>query len=305
MRKLLIASCLLCAAGAVAFWLFTAPRTIAADDLPDYNGDPAKGRYMFHASGCAPCHAAPGAKGGDKLRLSGGHGLKGPFGTFYASNISPDPTHGIGGWTDAEFVNAVMRGVSPEGRHYYPAFPYLSYQRMKVEDVLDLKAFMDTLPAVAGEVPPHDLPLPLRLRRGLGLWKALYLDYAPFVPDPAADAQVNRGAYLVNGPGHCGECHTPRNAFGGPDTGQAFAGSPAPNARDSVPNITPHEDGIGRWSVKQIKIALKLGLLPNFEAFGGTMIPVQENMAELTDEDREAIAVYLLSLPPLPNAPKR
>ncbi len=301
MRRSLIASCLLGTAGVAVFWLLTMPRTIAAGDLPDYGGDPAKGRHLFYASGCASCHAAPGAKGDDKLKLSGGLGLESPFGTFYASNISPDPTHGIGGWTTAEFVNAVMRGVSPESRHYYPAFPYLSYQRMTVEDVLDLKAFMDTLPAVAGDAPPHDLPLPLRLRRGLGLWKALYMDYAPFTPDPAASAQINRGAYLVTGPGHCGECHTPRDFLGGPDADRAYAGSPAPKAKDSVPNITQHKDGIGDWSIRQITTALKLGLLPNFESFGGTMIPVQENMAELPEEDLQAIAAYLKSLPPKPN----
>ena len=142
------------------------------------------------------------------------------FGTFVAPNISPDKAHGIGGWTTLEFVNAVMRGVSPEGRHYYPAFPYMSYQRMKIADVVDLKAFIDTLPAVAGDAPPHDLPLLFRFRRGLGLWKALYMDYAPFMPVPGADEQVNRGAYLVNGPGHCGECHTPRDLFGGPEAGR-------------------------------------------------------------------------------------
>ena len=154
MRKFLIASCLLGVTGAAVFWLLTMPRTIAADDLPDHGGDLAKGEYIFHAAGCASCHAAPGAKGEDKLRLSGGLGLKSPFGTFVVPNISTDKTHGIGGWTTVQFVNAVMRGVSPDGRHYYPAFPYLSYQRMTLTDVLDLKAFIDTLPAVASDAPP-------------------------------------------------------------------------------------------------------------------------------------------------------
>jgi mono/diheme cytochrome c family protein len=173
MRKFLIASCLLGAAGAAIFWLLTMPHIIAASDLPDDSGDAAKGRYVFFEAGCASCHAAPGTKGAEKLKLAGGLGLKTPFGTFVAPNISPDPTHGIGGWTTAQFVNAVMRGVAPDGSHYYPAFPYMSYQRMKLTDVIDLKAFIDTLPAVASDAPPHDLPLPFRLRRGLGLWKAL------------------------------------------------------------------------------------------------------------------------------------
>jgi len=305
MRRLLIASSLLFVAGAFVFWLLTMPQTIAADDLPDHAGDPARGGYIFYASGCASCHAAPGAKDDDKLRLAGGLGLKSPFGTFVAPNISPDQTHGIGGWTPLQFVNAVMRGVSPDGGHYYPAFPYMSYQRMELTDVLDLKAFIDTLPAVAGDAPPHDLRLPFRLRRGLGLWKALYMDYAPFAPVPGADPQLNRGTYLVTGPGHCGECHTPRDRFGGPDPDWAFAGAPAPESKDDVPNITPHADGIGDWAIEDIASALKTGILPDFETFGGTMTAVQENMAELTSEDREAIAAYLKSLPPKPSRRKK
>ncbi len=305
MRKLLIASGLLGAAGAIAFWLLTIPQTIGAIELPDYGGDPVKGRDVFYASGCASCHAAPGAKGDDKLRLSGGLALKTPFGTFVAPNISTDETHGIGGWTTIQFVNAVMRGVAPDGSHYYPALPYMSYQRMKLTDVVDLKAFIDTLPAVASDAPPHDLPLPLRLRRGLGLWKALFMDYAPFTPIPGADRRLNRGAYLVTGPGHCGECHTPRNLLGGPDAAWAFSGGPAPEGKDDIPNITPHEDGIGAWSIEDTAIALETGLLPDFETFGGTMTKVQEGMAELPAADRKAIAAYLKSLPPKPSRWKK
>jgi len=305
MHRFLIASIFLGAVAALAFWLLSAPRIIAADTLPDQTGDPDKGRYMFHVAGCASCHAAPGAKGDEKYKLSGGRGLKTPFGTFYVPNISSDPDHGIGSWTTGEFVNAVMRGVSPEGRHYYPAFPYLSYQRMTLDDVLDLKAFLDTLPAVGGDAPPHDLPWAYRLRRGIGLWKALYMDDAPFTPIPGADAQLNRGAYLVNGPGHCGECHTPRDILGGPKTALAFSGGPAPEGKGTIANITPHADGIGNWSVEDITTALRTGLLPGYETFGGAMIEVQENMAKLNDADREAIALYLRSLPPRPSLWKK
>jgi len=304
MRKFLIATTVAAAAGLAAFWLLSAPVTLSAADLPDHKADPEHGQYVFYAAGCASCHAAPGAKGADKLKLAGGVKLKSPFGTFRAPNISPDPQHGIGGWSDLDFVNAVMRGVAPDGSHLYPAFPYLSYQRMKIEDVLDLKAFLDTLPPVTTDAPGHELPLPFRLRRGVGLWKRLYMDYAPFSPDPAASAQVNRGAYLVTGPGHCGECHTARNALGAPEPDGALAGAPDPEGKDPIPNITPHADGIGGWSEADIASALKTGILPEFETFGGAMIAVQENMAHLTDEDREAIAAYLKSLPPLPDAVK-
>jgi len=301
MRKFLVAVVLLGLVGALGFWGLTIPRVLSATDLPDHRADPSNGRILFFAGGCASCHAAPGAKGEARFVLSGGVALKTPFGTFHPPNISPDPEHGIGNWSDLDFANAMLRGVSPDGRHYYPSFPYPSYQRMALSDVLDLKAFLDTLPAVANDTPDHDLPLPLRFRRGLGLWKLLYLDGEPFQPDPAASAEVNRGAYLVTGPGHCGECHTPRNILGGPETGRALAGVRAPNEKDNVPNITPGGD-LGDWSEGDIASTLATGILPDFETFGGAMIEVQENMAELPPEDRAAIAAYLKSLPPLPDA---
>jgi mono/diheme cytochrome c family protein len=306
MRRFLIGMAGLCLAAAATFWFVTMPRTFTAEDLPDYTGDAGRGQYIFYAAGCRSCHAAPGAKGEDRLKLSGGLGLKTPFGTFYAPNISADPVDGIGGWTDLDFVNAVTRGVAPDGSHLYPVFPYLSYQRMTLEDVLDLKAFMDTLPAVSGKPPGDDIPVYLRWRRLLGGWKFLFMDYRLFEPIPGAGAQVNRGAYLVNGPGHCGECHTPRNALGAPDEDRAFSGAPDLEGKgDPVPNITPAADGIGSWSEADIATALKTGLLPGFETFGGTMIEVQENMAHLTDADRAAIAAYLKSLPPRPSWRKK
>lgn len=301
MRTLLIVAALILAGAAVGFWMLTAPRPFAAADLPDHEPDPDHGRYVFHAAGCNSCHAAPKAKGEEKQTLAGGLAFETPFGIFHAPNISPDPRHGIGTWSALEFVNAVMRGVAPDGSHYYPAFPYPSYRRMRVEDVLDLKAYMDTLPPSTNDAPPHDLPLPLRVRRGIGLWKALFMDEAPVPSPPDADEQTRRGAYLVNGPGHCGECHTPRTVFGAPDRERAFSGGPAPEGDGNIPNITPHEDGIAGWSVNDIKTALRTGLLPDFETFGGDMVPVQENLAELTEADREAIAVYLKSLPPKPS----
>jgi mono/diheme cytochrome c family protein len=305
MRWLLIALGAVLLATLGGAWLLTAPETVAADELPPYRGDAARGEYVFHAAGCNSCHAAEGAKGEDKRLLGGGLALKTPFGTFYGPNISPSPD-GIGGWSDADFVNAVMRGVSPGGEHYYPAFPYTSYQRMRVEDVLDLKAFIDTLPPVAGAAPEHELPLLFGFRRGIGLWKQRYMGEAPPMPSPDADPMLQRGAYLVNGPGHCGECHTPRDLLGGPIQSRAFSGGAAieGEAKNTVPNITPHPEGIGDWSLGDIQAALRTGILPDFETLGGAMVDVQQNMAKLTEEDREAIAVYLKSLPPLPDEPE-
>ena len=302
MRKPLFILGLLGIVGLGVFWFLTAPVIIAANELPKNAGDPQKGEYIFYVAGCASCHSAPGAKGSDKLVLTGGRQFKTPFGTFFAPNISTDPNKGIGGWSTLAFVNAVMRGVAPDGGHLYPAFPYMSYQRMKISDVVDLKAFMDTLPASSKTSLPHDLPLLFRLRRGLGLWKLLFMDYQAFTPEPDVSDQINRGAYLVNGPGHCGECHTPRNFLGAPDTERAFAGAPEPDGKGSVPNITPHAQGIGSWSLEDIASALKTGFLPEFETFGGSMILVQENMAKLKDSDLAAIAAYLKSLPAKPTA---
>ena len=305
MRWLLIGLAAAALATAAGVRLLTAPDTVAAEDLPRHEADPGRGEYVFYAAGCSNCHAAEDARGEEKLLLGGGHRLETAFGAFYGPNISPHPD-GIGGWSDVEFVNAVMRGVSPAGEHYYPVFPYPSYQRMTVEDVLDLKAFIDTLQPVAGRAPEHDLPLLFRFRRGIGVWKRRYLDERPFMPEPASGAQLNRGAYLVTGPGHCGECHTPRDALGGPIQSRAFTGGAAPegDSRNRVPNITPHPDGIADWSVGDIKTALRTGILPDFETFGGAMVDVQQNMAKLTEEDREAIALYLKALPPLPDEPE-
>jgi mono/diheme cytochrome c family protein len=303
MRKWILAMAVAAAAAATIFWILTEPSTIAAGALPVHQPDPANGERMFNAAGCASCHIAPGSK--DKTRLAGGVALRTPFGTFRAPNISPDPDAGIGGWSDIQFVNAVMRGVSPSGRHYYPAFPYTSYQRMDHADVLDIKAYVDTLPAVKSEVPGHDLPLPFRLRRGLGLWKLLYLDGRRFQPDPAATDEINRGAYLVQGPGHCGECHTPRNLIGGPMMDRMLAGGPAPEGDGVIPNITPDPTGIGDWSAKDIAYALESGFTPEFDAFGGAMVSVQDNLAKLPEEDRAAIAAYLKSVPAVKSAPKK
>ena len=302
MRRLIAAGLSAAAIGLVGFYILTMPDTIAASSLPDHTPDPVNGRTMFFAGGCASCHVTAGSK--DKMQLGGGHALKTPFGTFHAPNISSDPDAGIGAWTPVQFVNAMARGISPDGSHYYPAFPYTSYQRMRVEDLLDLKAFMDTLPAVKTNAPGHDLPLPFRLRRGLGLWKLLYLDTRPFVPDPAEKDLINRGAYLVEGPGHCGECHTPRNLIGGRDETRKLAGGPAPEGDGYIPNITPHKTGLGSWSAGDIAYSLKEGFTPEYDSFGGSMVAVQENMAKLSDDDRAAIAAYLKSVSAIESAKK-
>jgi mono/diheme cytochrome c family protein len=300
MKKPALALAFLALAGAVLFWLLTAPVRIGAGELAAMDqGDAAAGERIFHAGGCVSCHASPGAKGEDRKVLSGGLALKTPFGTFHAPNITTDRQAGIGAWSGADFANAMLAGVSPDGRHYYPAFPYTSYARMKVGDVADLWAYMKTLPASSAPNMAHELPLPFRLRRGLGLWKLLFLSAEPVAA--ATDPQIAAGRYLVEGPGHCGECHTPRNLIGGLDKGRWLGGGPAPEGTGRIPNLTPHATGLAAWSFKDIAYSLESGFKPDFDSFGSSMVEVQENLARLPAADREAIAAYLKALPPVDN----
>ncbi|WP_027566841.1 cytochrome c [Bradyrhizobium sp. URHA0013] len=289
-------------AAAGVYWWLSAP-VVAAGTAPARAPDLANGQVIFNAGGCASCHAVPDQP--DRLRLGGGVAIKSPFGTFYAPNISSDPTDGIGKWSEAEFVNAVMHGVSPDGQHYFPAFPYTSYQHARREDVLDLFAYLKTLPAVAGKVRDHDVRFPFNIRRNVGIWKFLFLDGKPFVADSAKSPQWNRGAYLVNSFGHCAECHSPRNALGGIIAGQRFAGGPNPEGEGWVPNIT--QKGLGEWSAKDIAYFLKTGELPDGDSVGGAMTRVIKNTSQLPDDDLAAMADYLKSLPPVdgPPRPKR
>lgn len=261
-----------------------------------------RGAYLFAAAGCAGCHTDVENKG---PQLAGGRAIETPFGRFYGPNITPDPTYGIGRWSDADFIRALRQGVAPDGHDYYPVFPYTSFTKMTDADLLDLKAYIFSLPPVAKPSKPHEIAFPFGWRFLLKFWKALNFKPGPFEPDPTRGADWNRGAYLVQAVTHCGECHTPRTPFGGPMPGRFLAGGKAPSGGPdkTVPNITPSEDGIGDWSVKDIEDVLRTGILPDYETLGGDMAEVQENLAQLSDADREAIALYLKAIPPLPDTP--
>jgi mono/diheme cytochrome c family protein len=300
LRKLVAIAGLAAVVGVAAFWIITTPAVISAAALPAHAPDIANGATVFNAGGCASCHAVPGQP--DRLRLGGGLAIPSPFGTFFAPNISPDPSDGIGGWSEAAFVTAVLKGTSPRGTHYFPAFPYPSYQHARIEDIRDLFAYLKTLPPVTGRVRDHDVPFPFNIRRNLGGWKFLFLDGKPFTPDPARSEQWNRGAYLVNALGHCAECHSPRNLLGGVIASQRFAGGPNPEGKGWVPNIT--QKGLGDWSEKTIAYFLETGETPDGDNVGGAMARVIRNMAELGDADRAAMAVYLKSLPAVEGPPK-
>ncbi|MDA0704950.1 MAG: cytochrome c [Proteobacteria bacterium] len=261
-----------------------------------------RGRYLFAAAGCQGCHTA---KGGELL--AGGRALKTPFGTFYGPNITPDPKHGIGRWSDEDFLRALHEGVSPDGDFYYPAFPYVSFTGMTDEDILAIKAYIFTLPPVAERSRNHDLDFPYNIRVALAPWRWRYFEPGPLKPDPGHDEAWNRGAYLVQAVAHCAECHTPRDSLGGLDKDMAFAGTTDGPEGSIVPNITPNvETGLGDWSAGDFDFFLSLGMMPDGDVVGDVMYEVIQNgTSKLTPADREAIAAYLRALPPILHAIER
>ncbi len=292
MRKLVSWVVALVVLGAAIGLYVTRPEVADPAAVAAIEPDLERGALAFAAAGCASCHAAPGATGEAKLVLAGGERFETDFGTFIAPNISSDPAAGIGDWSIEELVNAIMFGTSPEGQHYYPAFPYASYARADPVDVVSLAAFLKTLPADPTPSLPHEIGFPFNIRLSLGGWKYLYFNddtITPINDDPS----YMRGRALVEGLGHCGECHTPRNALGGPDLSAWLTGAPNPSGRGRIPAIkSPDLD----WDEADIANYLETGFTPDFDSAGGTMVDVIENMAQLPPEDRAAIARYLVSL---------
>jgi mono/diheme cytochrome c family protein len=284
------------AVGGAAIWVVAKPRpALSSDTDPSIGqeGNAERGRLIFAAGDCASCHASPGQP--DRLRLGGGLALASSYGTFRPPNISSDPIDGIGAWRTIDLANALLSGVSPAGAHYYPAFPYTSYAKMKIADIKDLMAYLRTLPAVSGRPPPHDLSVIFRVRRIVGLWKILFFDRTPIVAEPGRDETWNRGRYLAEAVAHCAECHSSRNLMGAikPDT--RFAGGTDPEGTGYIPNITPSR--IGDWNERDIAEMFKTGNTPNHGRVGSSMAAVVTNLAMLPQSDRDAIAAFVKSLP--------
>ena len=305
MRSLAKALFIAVVIGAVAFYALSVPSVLPSDAFASRTTDIANGETLFNIGGCASCHATPGQD--NSLRLGGGLALKSPFGTFKVPNISSDANAGIGAWTEAQFANALLKGVGRNGEHLYPSLPYTSYQHMPLSDVRDLFAFLKTLPPDPAASQPHALTFPFNVRRLIGLWKLIFVDGKTFTPDPAKDTQYNRGAYLVEGPGHCAECHSGRNFLGAINPSQRFAGGADLEGDGWVPNITPHLDGLAGWSVADFAFFLPTGLTPDGASVSGNMAEVIRNISKLSPEDRHAMATYLVALPQWPGAkpPKR
>ena len=297
--NLVVASVLVLA----AFWWITEPRPAASPHINALAGDAQRGKTFFDAGGCASCHQSPGQS--DRLALGGGLELKTPFGVFVVPNISSHPVSGIGKWTTADLANAMKAGLSPNGSHYYPAFPFTTYAHMRDQDIADLMAFLRRLPPLDGKIRPHDLSFPFNYRRLVGAWKLLYLDQTEIIDDPKRSQEWNRGRYLVEGLAHCAECHSARTILGGIDETYRYAGGPDPEGKGMIPNITPHKSGIGSWSKADLVEVLTTGLTPAPDEVSGSMAEVVKNVSELSKQDREAMAEYIKSLSPRESPPKK
>jgi mono/diheme cytochrome c family protein len=296
-RAKTVAAALAVTAGVVVAVLYalTAARP-SGRALPNHVPDAAHGKVLYHAGGCISCHKSSATAGITGLP-TGEAPFETPVGTFWPGNLTPDPETGLGGWTAEQFVDAMTNGVSPDRRHLFPAFPYPSYRHMRIDDVLDLWAYLRSLEPVEAPGRPPEMPLPGLARRAVGLWKLVALGELGFRPDPERSESWNRGAYLVNGPGHCGECHTPRNALMIPDQERAMAGGPHPRGEGEVPSLLDLQGRERYADVGDLVLALQFGETLGYDKLSsGGMADVQMNLAMLPEEDLQAIAEYLLSL---------
>jgi mono/diheme cytochrome c family protein len=281
--------------GTAVAWVLTEPRSTPPELIANLTPNMDRGAYVYTAAGCASCHAG---EDGNSESLTGGMAFPSAFGTFYAPNISSDSDHGIGAWSAQDLANAVLHGTSPKGEHYYPAFPYTSYAKMTLTDVVSLHGYLQTLPASSQPSKAHDVSFPFNMRRALGGWKLLFGSSANdwIVTDPNMTEEDLQGRYLVEALAHCGACHTPRNALGGIDTSKHLGGAPNPSGQGMIPNITP---GSLTWSVEDIAYYLESGFTPDFDSAGGHMAHVIDNFAKLDARDRDAVAQYLKRVAPV------
>jgi mono/diheme cytochrome c family protein len=274
----------------------------AAGAAPAAEDSVARGQYLARAGGCVSCHTVPGG-----TPFAGGRGLATPFGTFYSPNITPDPETGIGRWSDSDFQRALREGIRPDGGHYFPVFPYPSFTGIGDDDARAIKSYLFSLPPARQPNRAHDVSFPFSWRFLQIGWRLLFFDEGPFMPDRRASPAYNRGAYLVTALAHCGECHTPRNFLGAVKDGQALSGNPDGPDGQIVPNITPDpKTGIGDWEKDDIARLLKTGETPEHSKVKGAMREaVEDGLKYLSDEDRLAIAEYLLAQKPVTNDVRR
>jgi mono/diheme cytochrome c family protein len=249
----------------------------------------ARGAQLSAIGNCATCHTRPGGKS-----FAGGLPLDTPFGVIYSTNITPDVDTGIGAWSEAEFLRAMHEGVDRTGRNLYPAFPFDHFTRVTDEDVSAIYAYIMTRDAVPSRVPANRLKFPMNVRSLLSGWKALYFDRGVYRPDPARSAEWNRGAYLVEGLGHCGACHTPRNSLGAETKSDSFGGGEAEGWRASAINAS--SPAPMPWTVDQLTRYLRQGRDENHGTASGPMSPVAHGLSEVPEADVRAMATYLMTV---------
>lgn len=255
-------------------------------------GNANRGAYLARMAGCIACHT-DAENGG--APLAGGLALPTQFGTFHSPNLTTDTTYGIGAWSVEDFAKAVRQGVSREGKPYYPAFPYPFYSRLTDQDIADLWAAFQTVPPVEEPSKPQEMAVPFNFREGLKLWRAAFLENKTFEPDPARSDAWNRGKYIVEGPAHCGACHTPRNFAGARQAELRLHGSDSLPDGGKSPSIRADVLKEKGWTVSNLAYALKTGIQPDGDAFGGSMGEVvRDGTSFLSQDDLTAIATFLL-----------
>ena len=266
-------------------------------------GDAQRGLYLSKAAGCVGCHTQVTKDPKDAVPYAGGRALKTPFGTFYGPNITPHPQAGIGKWSEADFIRAMREGRRPDGAHYFPAFPYPSFTGITDADLRDLWAYLRSLPPSARASQEHELGFLYRWRFAVGFWKWLFFNQGPMTPDPKRTAALNRGDYLVNALGHCGECHTPRNFMGGPKRDRLLAGTDKGPEGKSVANITPAR--LKKWSDSEIRDFLQTGMTSDGDVTSETMGEVVTNTtSQLTPGDLAALIAHLRTVHPVESEKK-
>jgi mono/diheme cytochrome c family protein len=282
--------------------LFILPLVIASEASGQTSEQVARGKYIFGAAAGCGCHTAP------KQPLNaGGRKYDGPFGTVYSSNITPDPTTGIGKWTDEQIITATRSGLRPNGERLLPVHPYTVFNGMAAQDLKDLVAYLRSVPPVNRATPAKKITVPLFESVFLPAWLAAFA--ARETPPAAAPTSgVARGEYLARAVSHCGECHTPRTMTMAVDNSRLMAGNPKNRGPEgsAVPNITPdRETGIGSWTEEQIAEYLATGNKPDGDVAGGLMMEVIEGSSvgykDMTKADLQAIAKYLKSIPAVKN----
>jgi mono/diheme cytochrome c family protein len=261
----------------------------AADDKAD---QVKRGEYLVRASDCVACHTNPA---GDLM--AGSRPMPTPFGTLYSSNITPDPDYGIGKWTAEQFYTMMRTGRSIDDGLLYPAMPFAAYTKMTKVDIDAIYAYLRTIPAVHKPTHDQDLRFPYNNRSLLIGWRTLYFEEGEYKPDPSKSEEWNRGAYLVQGPGHCSMCHTAINSLGGSSDSQAFEGGLIPMQNWYAPSLTSNvEAGLGDWSIDEIADLLRTGISKRGAVYGPMADVVYNSLQYMTAEDSRAMAVYLKSL---------